>query len=265
MLLKLGIPAWKPLLTALALPPVPLLLGMLLGAASLRRRPTLGWTLLLAGAAGLWLGSTVAAGEWLQQRLQPPPPLAETDLRALSAGRAHSAIVVLGAGSEAYAPEYRGPNLPPLAMERLRYALWLARQTGLPVAFSGGAGHAANSGPPEAEVAAAIARRDFGQPLKWTEARSRDTRENAAASVALLRQAGVTRIVLVTHGWHMRRSRRAFERAIAAGGGGMTLLPAPMGLAPSGQPPLLRWLPSVAGFECSRLAMREMLGLLTGA
>jgi hypothetical protein len=38
-----------------------------------------------------------------------------------------------------------------------------------------------------------------------------------------------------------------------------------MGLAPSGQPPLLRWLPSVAGFERSRLAMREMLGLLTGA
>ncbi len=85
------------------------------------------------------------------------------------------------------------------------------------------------------------------------------------ASVALLRQAGVTRIVLVSHGWHMRRSRRAFERAIAAGGGGMALLPAPMGLAPSGQPPLLRWLPSVAGFERSRLAMREMLGLLTGA
>ena len=45
-------------------------------------------------------------------------------------------------------------------------------------------------------------------PLRWTEDRSRDTRENAAATVALLRAAGVRQIVLVTHASHMPRAMR---------------------------------------------------------
>jgi uncharacterized SAM-binding protein YcdF (DUF218 family) len=266
LLLHFGLSDWKPLLTALLLPPVPPLLCMLLGAALLRRRTATGWLLLLAGAAGIWLGSTVAAGRWLQQRLlHPPPALGAADLQQLSARRTGAAIVVLGAGREAHAPEFDAPNLSGPAMERLRYGLWLARQTGLPLAFSGGTGHAQDRGPPEAEVAAALAARDYGQPLKWTESRSRDTRENAAASVALLRLAGVTRIVLVTHGWHMRRSLRAFEQAIARSGGGIVLQAAPMGLAPDGSTALLRWLPSPAGFTDTYRALREALGLLAGA
>jgi uncharacterized SAM-binding protein YcdF (DUF218 family) len=265
LLLRLGLPEWKPVLTALLLPPVPLLAAMLLGGALMRRRPRAGWLLLLVGAAGLWLSCTVAVGDWMKRQLQPPPALAAGDLRALAAQRAGTAIVVLGSGREAHAPEYGGPNLPALALERLRYALWLSRETGLPVAYSGGTGHAARAGPSEAEVAAVIALRDFGRPLQWTEARSRDTRENAAASVALLRAAGINRIVLVTHGWHMPRSQRAFAQAIAASGGGIALQAAPMGLAPDDSPRLLRWLPSHAGFESTRLALREMLGLLAGA
>jgi uncharacterized SAM-binding protein YcdF (DUF218 family) len=150
-------------------------------------------------------------------------------------------------------------------MERLRYGLWLARETALPVAFSGGTGHAQRQGPGEAEVAARIAQREFGQPLQWIEARARDTRENAERSVALLRPAGVTRIVLVTHGWHMRRSLRAFEQAIQHSGGGIALVAAPMGLALDDARPPLRWLPSSQGFEATRQALHEILGLLFGA
>lgn len=264
LLLRLGQPDWKPLLTALLLPPVPLLAAMLLGAALLRRRPRLGWGLLLAGAAALWLSCTSAVGDWLEQRLQPPA-LSAAEIQRLAGQRSNAAIVVLGGGREAHAPEYGGPNLPPQALERLRYGLWLSRETGLPVAYSGGSGHAAGEGPPEAEVAALIARRDFGRPLRWTEASSRDTRENAAASVALLRQAGISRIVLVTHGWHMPRSQRAFQQAIAASGAAIALTPAPMSLASDDSRALLRWLPSAGGFESTRLALREMLGLLAGA
>lgn len=274
LLLQFGAVGWKPALTALLLPPVPLLLLMLTGAALARRRPAWGWLLLLAGAAGIWLGSTTAMGEWLQrQLLAPHRALSLQDLQQLqqlqpprrSTAPAAGAIVVLGAGRESYAPEFGTANLPPQAMERLRYGLWLARETGLPVAYSGGTGHAQASGPAEAEVAAQIAARDFARPLKWTEAESRDTRENAERSVALLRGAGVSRIVLVTHGWHMRRSLRAFEQAVARSGGGITLQAAPIGLARDESAGALRWLPSQDGFAETRSALREYLGLLAGA
>jgi uncharacterized SAM-binding protein YcdF (DUF218 family) len=270
LLLHYGWVSWKPVLTALLLPPVPLLVLMLLGATLARRRALWGWLLLLAGAAGIWLSSTTAVGERLQRQvLHPSRALSLQDLQQLQAprrgaGPPTTAIVVLGAGREGYAPEYGAPNLPPLAMERLRYGLWLARETSLPLAFSGGIGHAQADGRAEAELAALIAARDFNRPLKWIETGSRDTRENAAASVATLRAAGVTRIVVVTHGWHMRRSLRAFEQAIAASGGGITLQAAPMGLARVESAGALHWLPSNDGFSATRNALREYLGLLAG-
>ena len=268
LLLQFGLEGWKPALAALLLPPVPLLLLMWLGARLARRRSAWAGWLLLAGAGGIWLTSTSAMGEWLQHRLLAPAhALTPDDLRQVQqAGAApNTAIVVLGGGRESHAPEYGGPNLGPSAMARLRYGLWLARETALPVAFSGGTGFAQRQGPGEAEVAAQIALREFGQPLQWIEARARDTRENAERSVALLRPAGVTRIVLVTHGWHMRRSLRAFERAIQRSGGGIALVAAPMGLARDDATPPLRWLPSSQGFEATRQALHEILGLLFGA
>ena len=222
LLLQFGMESWKPVLTAVLLPPVPLLLLMLLGASLARRRPVWAWLLLLAGGAGIWLSSTTAVGEALQrQLLAPARALDPADLQQLQ---------VRAAAWRGTEHRHRGARRGPrklcagvrrrqpdgAAMERLRYGLWLSRETGLPVAFSGGTGHAQTQGPSEAEIAAQIAAREFGRPLKWVEASSRDTRENAERSVALLRPAGVTRIVLVTHGWHMRRSLRAFEQAIAA-------------------------------------------------
>jgi uncharacterized SAM-binding protein YcdF (DUF218 family) len=271
LLLQFGSGSWKPVLTALLLPPLPLLLLLLLGAGLSRRRPAWGWPMLLAGAAGIWLGSTTAVGEWLQYRLlDPSRALSLQDLRQLqeprrSAAAPRSAIVVLGAGRESNAPEYGAPNLAPQAMERLRYGLWLSRETGLPVAFSGGTGYAQRDGVAEAEVAAQIAAREFARPLNWTESASRDTRENAERSVALLRSSGVTRIVLVTHGWHMQRSLRAFERALSRSGGGIGLMAAPMGLARDESAGPLPWLPSQAGFTDTRNALREFFGLLAGA
>jgi uncharacterized SAM-binding protein YcdF (DUF218 family) len=266
-MLQWGAAGWKPVLTALLLPPVPLLLLMLVGAGLLKRRPLAGWLLLLAGAAGIWLSSTTAVGQWLQrQLLQPPRALSLEQLQQLQARRSpNSAIVVLGGGRESYAPEFGAPNLSTYSMARLRYGLWLARETGLPVAFSGGSGRAQVEGPAEADVAARIAASEFGRPLKWTEAASRDTRDSAERSVALLRSAGVTRIVLVTHGWHMPRSLRAFEQAIASSGGGIMLTAAPMALARIELQAPLPWLPSQAGFTDTRHALREYLGLLAGA
>ena len=59
LLVQYGFAGWKPVLGALALPPVPFLLLMIIGAGTVRRRP--GWSglLVLGGAAGIWLSSTL--------------------------------------------------------------------------------------------------------------------------------------------------------------------------------------------------------------
>ena len=80
-----------------------------------------------------------------------------------------------------------------------------------PLAFSGGVGWAQQGSTSEARVAAKIAAEEFGRPLRWVEDDSRDTRENAAKTIALLKPAGIQHIVLVTHGYHMRRALRAFS------------------------------------------------------
>ncbi|MCW5659932.1 MAG: YdcF family protein [Burkholderiaceae bacterium] len=266
----LGIQSWKPVLTALALPPLPWILLMLVGARMMFWRRSVSWLLLLLGAAGLWLSCTSAVGHWLERAvLKPPPALAPdriTEVKRIAETAGYKvAIVVLGGGREAMAPEYGLANLIDLSLQRLHYGVWVSRQIGAPMLFSGGVGHVGNVGVAEAEVAARIAEKDYGRPLTWTEAESRDTRENASRSMALLKTAGITDIVLVTHGFHMPRSMRAFQSEAQRAGVPMRVWPAPMGLAAPSERPLLRWLPSSEGFQKTRMVLRELMGLLVGA
>ena len=264
-LISLGIEHWKPVLATVLLPPVPLLLLVLLGTALRVRRPALGWLSVLAGLTGLWLICTTALGSALQQALtQPPPPLTAAQRSGLR-NAPHTAILVLGAGRRAEAPEYGEADLKPMTWERLRYGLWLARQTGLPLGYSGGLGHGAAPGPSEAEAVRQVAARDFGVQLRWLEDRSRDTHENAVYSVRLLRAAGIQHIVLVTHGFHQRRALAAFARAIDREGAGISLLPAPMDVARVGGLRPSDWLPTTTGFEMTWVAVHEWLGRIAGA
>lgn len=262
----LGIEAWKPLLAALALPPVPLLLLVLVGTRLVFSRRGLGWTLVLFATAGLWLTACTGSADLLARTplLRPPPALSQARIAQLRAeARAHpSAIVALGGGRVGLAPETGSADLKPRSLERLRYALWLQRETALPVAFSGGTGWADPAGPSEAEIAARVAARDFGAKIKWTETESRDTRENARRSVALLEPEGVRRIVLVTHGWHMPRAKREFEAAAA---GRIEIVAAPMALAPLSGGGVLAWLPSPEGFARVHEMLREALARLAAS
>jgi uncharacterized SAM-binding protein YcdF (DUF218 family) len=261
--LTLGIESWKPVISTLILPPVPLLLLVLVGARLMFRRRLLAWLLVLLGVVGLWLCFTPAVGlgltNWL---LQPPRALMEAEISELKKAP-KTTIVVLGGGRQLLAPEYGISTLRPYSIERLRYGLWLARETALPVGFSGGVGHGAAPGSSEAEIAARIAEREFGRPLRWTEAESRDTRENALKTVALLQTMGIEQIVLVTHDFHMPRALRNFQRA--AEGRKMKIVAAPMGLPTGGRLIAGDWLPSTRGFEMTWLALHEWLGKLAGA
>src|SRR5262245_25904264 len=134
--------SWKPVLAALALPPVPWLLLMLVGARMMFWRRSVAWLILLLGAAGVWLSSTAAVGYWLERVALKPPPALSTEriaeIKRLAGANTKVAIVVLGGGREALAPEYGLANLSGASLQRLHYAIWLSRQTGAPILFSGG-------------------------------------------------------------------------------------------------------------------------------
>ena len=265
----LGLETWKPVLTALVLPPVPWIVLSLLGARTILWRRGLGWLLVLLSVVGLWFSATSVFAEWfVRVALKPPAPMnaeaiAQLRKSASVLQRQSVAIVVLGGGRESRAPEYGMSNLSETSLERLRYGVWLSRETGAPIAFSGGVGYedVAADGPGEAVIAARIAEHEFLRPLRWTEDESRDTRENARRSVALLKPAGIQRLVIVTNGWHMPRALRDFEEAAH---GQMQITPAPMGLAPSGERPVMRWLPSYQGYTLTRRALKEGLAQLLG-
>jgi uncharacterized SAM-binding protein YcdF (DUF218 family) len=274
--------SWKPVLTALLLPPVPLLLLVLLGWGLSGRRRVLGGMMVLLSCVVLWLGCCTAVGRVLErQALRPPAPISDEQLAQFKTRNSNgsslvrtraaaptAAIVVLGGGRVPRARELGMADLKPASVERLRYGVRLARQTGLPLAFSGGLGWSetddalrGDSLLSEAEIAARVSEEEFLKPLRWVESRSRDTRENAQRTVALLRAEGVQQIVLVTHAWHMPRALRAFE---AAAGGGLKITPAPMGFFAPQVHAGLDWLPSIEGFTQVRLALRELLAAATG-
>ena len=238
-----------------------ILIGVLLVSF---RRWLIGWLVVLVAVGLTWTSCSETAGRLLQAAvLKPPPALTAEQIAALrSPDSEPTVIVVLGAGIERLAPEYGAPNLSVESLERLRYGIWLAHETGLPLAFSGGVGWAQSDGAAEAAVASRIATQEYGQPLKRIEDRSRDTYENAENTVALLQPVGVRRIVLVTHGWHMPRAVRRFE---ASAQGRLTVVPAPMGLSGRASLLALGWMPTAYGFTLVRNVMHEWLSRVIDA
>ena len=270
VLASLGWEGIKPLLTALALPPMPLLLLVLFGVRQVvRGRYLSAWTSLAFATVALWLCSSIALADGLERLLLPRSvALSEArinELKQLPANR-KLAIAVLGGGREANAPEYGEANLSARSLQRLHYAHWLSRRLGnAPILFSGGVGREQVDGPAEAEVAARILDRDYGRRLRWLEKLSRDTRENAAASVPMLVSDGITDIVVITHGWHMPRAERAFADVARRQSNPPRIVAAPMGLARHTETELLRWLPTAEGMAQVRNVLREAVGLLMGS
>ena len=266
LFVQLGIESWKPVVGALLLPPVPFLVLVLLGARLLLPRRGLGWLVILFAVVMLWLSACSGAARGLSQLILPAPAALSFDrvreLRAELLAKKPVAIVILGAGTEPFAPEYGVSSLQSTSLERLRYGIWLAAQTGAPMAFSGGTGWAQADSTTEARVAGKIAAEEFGRPIKWIEDDSRDTRENAARTMALLKPAGITHVVLVTNGWHMARAVRAF---VDAAGPDVQVEAAPMGLARRIDSPTLSWMPSSQGFREMREILREVVGKFAGA
>lgn len=241
--------AWffKSLLSAMLLPPGNGLLLITLAGFWRRRR----WAFPLAflGALLLLLQSLPLVGSALMGTLerQAGP--------VLQGAAGAQAIVVLGSGLELDAEEYGGDSATDRTLIRTRYGATLARRLGLPVLVSGG--RPANATYSEAEVMAGILEHEFKVPVRWREMQSLDTIQNAALSAAILKQAGVSRIVLVTQAFHMPRAVRLFRAA------GLEVVPAPTHFKAGGTGPvgIADFLPSAAALHNSYYALHEWLGI----
>ena len=242
----------KPILASFALPPLFLLLLAFAGLVLASWKKHTGIALTAFSLVMLWLLSCHGAAVWLARVALPQ--VAPLTVPAMQAARVQ-AIVVLGGGLLPEAPEYGEPQPGAHTAARLRYGIWLARQSGLPLAFTGGLGWSANDSVPTSEeaVAARVALQEYAITLRWVESASRDTAENASLLAPLLKRDGVSRIALVTDAWHMPRAAAQFERQ------GFAVTPAPTGYVLPYRSGLLEWLPSASGLQASHDVLREYL------
>jgi uncharacterized SAM-binding protein YcdF (DUF218 family) len=233
----------------LLLPPAgPLLLALICIPISLAAKHRL-WkrfttALAVVSLISLCVLSMPIVGTTLLASLEQYPPLRAEQLKNVQA------IVILGGGKYG-GPEYGGDTVDTGTLERLRYGVHLARASKLPILVTGGA---PLGGKPEGEAMREALMQDFGLDVRWIETGSRNTSENASGSAQILKAAGISRIALVSQGWHLVRAVPMFERE------GFSVLPAPTGFVSRPPSLVLSLLPS-DGYS-SRVALHEYLGML---
>jgi len=185
---------WPRIVEVLITPPGLIVVMLLLSFFAYLRRPWLGAGMLVFSTATLVALSLPLTAHWLMGGLQnfakPPElvPMAEKGPQASvfvlkgALQDSPSAIVVLGAGRSTEAPEYDFQDtVNAAALERVRYAAFLQRRTGLPLLVSGGS--PGGEAIAEADFMQKLLSDEFRIPVKWIERESRTTLENARNSL----------------------------------------------------------------------------------
>lgn len=236
-------------LIALALlPPLSLVILLVAGLIVHRRRPRLAMSLILLSTTALYALSTPWVGGLLQKSLEISTPIIPSQPQAAEA------IVVLGGGRRLGAAEYGSDTLNGLSLERLRYAAFLHRASGLPILVTGGKPGGGTLS--EGRIMQHILQNEYGTSPQWVEDAALTTWDNARLSAQLLRSAGVRHIVLVTHAWHLRRAVPLFEAQ------GLSVIPAGIQFSSTRLDSILDALPTPAGLRDSTFALHEWLGIL---
>jgi uncharacterized SAM-binding protein YcdF (DUF218 family) len=169
------------------------------------------------------------------------------------ASRNPQAIVVLGGGRYKNPPEYKQDTVSATALPRVRYAALLQRKTKLPILVTGGV--VFDQGEAEGLLMKRVIEDEYHGLVKWVEAASRTTQENAVYTQTLLAKERINTIVLVTHALHMRRATQVFERA------GFTVIPAPVSYhTRSEEPEYMFLLPHANSINTTNDLFHEWLG-----
>lgn len=238
------------LLASLLLPPFNGLLLAGVGILLWRSRPRLARFLVISGFLLVTVLSLGVVARALLVPLEAKyPAIAPASLSRLDA----DAIVVLGAGRYSGSPEFSEDDVIGPALDRLRYGALLAKKSKKPLLVTGGAPDGGDRS--EAEAMRDSLQRDFGVSVRWLESASDNTLENARLSAKILLPAGVKRVALVTHAWHMPRSVAAFETA------GLSVLPAPTGYMSAGPSSAFDFVPRAGAMQGSARALHEYIGL----
>jgi len=247
------------------IPPLVYPLGLscilILAALWLRRKKRLQFWILLMAFLLLYLGGNrwIALGlsRSLEWRYLPPTEVPQTDV-----------IVVLGGGTQSalYPRQIVEVNG---AGDRILYAYWLYQQ--------GKADHLLLTGSviewisseenPATDMANLLLMLGIPEDALWKESDSRNTFEDALYSAKILKEKGISRIILVTSALHMPRSVGLFEKQ------GLEVVPAPTDfivtqkgwdnlLHNSISGHLYNLLPSAENLATTSRALKEYLGIL---
>ena len=231
-------------LTFLVVPPPNLILVALAGLA-LRKRFRRAGPMLTGGAlVAMLLLSLPAVSQALLISLELGLPLAPPPADP------PQAIVILSAE----VTHLRGPGPDeepgPITLQRMWAGARLYRRTHLPILVTGGVLGGRHKEPIAVQMASAL-RAEFHVPVRFVEARSATTWQNAQFSAPILRRAGIGSVYLVTDGWHERRAILAFRHF------GLTVTAAPVAL--DAWPFVL--VPTAGAWRDSYFAFHEWIGL----
>jgi uncharacterized SAM-binding protein YcdF (DUF218 family) len=231
------------------LPPLSLFILIAVGWVIGWRWRRLGGVIAAVSFVALVVLSLPVTAGWLMYPLQIYPAL---DLANVP--RDADAIVILSADTQPVAPEYGVDIVGPTTLERVRYGAFLHRRTGKPVLVSGG--QVLPRTTPIALQMEATLTGEFNVPVRWVESRSMTTHENAAFSSEILKRDGISRVLLVTHAWHMRRAMAAFRAE------GLEPIAAPTRFIRLPTPLARDFVPNASSLRASYYAIHEWLGLL---
>lgn len=240
------------LLTQLVSPPMLQFAIIILAFILYKKYKKISFTLLGSSLLSLYLLATPWVANNLQAYWQWPNVIAEEQLKHQAA----DAIVVLGGGRYFPAPEF-GASMPGhYSLERIDYAFTVHKKTNLPILLTGGV--VFDQGPTDGQVMQNWLQR-YNVKARWVDNQSRTTAENAAFTYKMLQpEFGESpRILLITQGWHMPRSRAVFTKQ------GFIVIPAAtrifddIGTTPKG----MGWIPRAASLNKSTIIWHEMLGM----
>jgi uncharacterized SAM-binding protein YcdF (DUF218 family) len=235
----------------------------------LRHRQILQRTLLVFALMMIWVSSTPVFAAWFTHQMDsflhwPKPvqisglPHHQQSSNQVQTQAKVQAIIILGGGRRLGAKEfaeYSNQDLSKEALERVRMAAKLARQTGLPILTSGGRPDATDANDQsEAEVMARVLKKEYALDVKWLESNSHTTQENARYSFEMLKREQIDRVYLVTHFWHMPRAQRIFEQQ------GFQVTPIPHGFWDIKHYTPLDFYPGSSALASSRQVWHEALG-----
>jgi len=235
-------------------PPGGFILLAILGLVVMRRYQRVGFYMTASGLGLLYIASLPLTANLLLSGLEPKTALSEKTL--LAGDKPPQAIVILAAGRRYHAPEFAGDTPNAFALERIRYGVWLARRTLLPVLISGGLGK--EESPSEAVLMKQLVESEYALPVRWIETESRTTYENAQYSAKILKAEGIETIYLVTHARHIKRSMQSFKKF------GLNVVPAPTVFDGKSRYDLTlrHFLPSAKSLNRTAQVFHEWVGML---